>query len=201
MGAGELGQPRSLPAGTGPSLVFGGGREGDRGPLEMVRRDPGTCHSGLEPSTPPPSGPSRPWVCLPLLSPQTTLTFWPRQEVDKRAAVGGTNPELTRPPLRAVSQDMRVGPTTTLALLAKHGWLDTEAGKSQLLTLKSQERWKPGSSDDRLLRPCFRTQDLGFCLYLLVIWGESLSIEGWIVFPRSVDVLTPRTSECDLVWK
>ena len=45
-----------------------------------------------------------------------------------------TNPELTRPPLRAVSQDMRVGPTTTLALLAKHGQLDTEAGKSQLLT-------------------------------------------------------------------
>ena len=75
-------------------------------------------------------------MCLPLPSPQTTLTFWPRQGVDKRAAGGGggTNPELTRPPLRAVSQDMRVGPTTTLALLAKHGQLDTEAGKSQLLT-------------------------------------------------------------------
>ena len=154
MGSGELGQPHSLPTGTGPSLVFRGGREGDRGPLEMVRRDPGTCHPGLEPSMPPPSGPSRPWMCLPLPSPQTTLTFWPRQGWTKRQLGGGmTNPELTRPPLRAVSQDMRVGPTTTLALLAKHGRLDTEVGKSQLLTLKSQERWKPGSSDDRLLWP------------------------------------------------
>ena len=69
VGSGELGQPRSLPAGSRPSLVFRGGREGDRGPLEMVRRDPGTCHPGLEPSTPPPSGPSRPWMCLPLPSP------------------------------------------------------------------------------------------------------------------------------------
>ena len=41
---------------------------------------------------------------------------------------------MTRPPLRAVSQDVRVGPTTMLALLAKHGRLDTEAGKSWLLT-------------------------------------------------------------------
>ena len=33
-------------------------------------------------------------------------------------------------------------------------------------------------------------------------WGESLPVEGWIAFPRRcVDVLTPRTSECDLIWK
>ena len=47
---------------------------------------------------------------------------------------GVTNPELTRPPLRAVSRDMMVGPRTMLALLAKHSWLDIEAGTNWLLT-------------------------------------------------------------------
>ena len=136
MGSGDLGQPHSLPAGFRPSLVFEGGQEGDSGHLEMVRRHPHTCHPGLGPATPPTSGPSRPWMCLPLPSPQTTLTFWPLRGVDKRAAGGGgvTNPELTRPPLRAVSRDMMVGPRTMLALLAKHSWLDIEAGTNWLLT-------------------------------------------------------------------
>ena len=98
MDSGDLGQPCSLPAGTGPSLVFRGGWEGDRGPLEMVRRDLGTCHpgrnclsrslhlsSGGGPFPPPPSGPSRPWMCLPPLTPNhPNLLVLP--EVDKRAA-------------------------------------------------------------------------------------------------------------------
>ena len=55
---------------------------------------------------------------------------------DLLAPPGGvvTNPELTRPPLRAVSRDMMVGPRTMLALLAKHSRLDTEAGTNWLLT-------------------------------------------------------------------
>ena len=95
MDSGDLGQPCSLPAGTGPSLVFEGGWEGDRGPLKMVRRDLGTCHPGRTASPghytcpvgedlshlPCQAPPGHGCACPP--SPQITLTFWPCQRWTK----------------------------------------------------------------------------------------------------------------------
>ena len=89
------------------------------------------------PFPPPLSGPSRPWMCLlPPYPNHPDLLGLPG--VDKRApGLGGwavTNPQLTRPPLRAVSQDLRVGPTAMPTSRAKHGRLDTEASTNRLLT-------------------------------------------------------------------
>ena len=87
-----------------------------------------------------PTSPVRPLQAMDVLAPplpQTTLTFWAYLGWTKgHLGWGGavTNPQLTRPPLRAVSQDLRVGPTAMPTSRAKHSRLDTEVSTNRLLT-------------------------------------------------------------------